>query len=276
MKLARFTACGITSYGVVNGNTVKAIRGLPWEALSATGAEYALSGVELLAPVEPPNVIAIGANYRKHIEESGAKVPSAPLVFLKATTAVTGPGKAVVLPAMAPGEVDFEAELAIVIGRTCRRVSEADALGYVLGYTCANDISARDCQRRLDSQWARAKSFDTFCPLGPWIETELDGNRCGISLKLNGQTLQHSNTADMLFSCRKLISYCSQFATLLPGTVILTGTPEGVGFARKPPLFLKAGDVMEVGIEGIGVLENPVTLEQETASANSRKQGTDR
>lgn len=261
MKLARFLSKGVESYGVVNGRNIKAIRGLPWESIVYTGAEFAVDDVELLAPVQPPNVLAIGANYRKHVEESGAKIPSIPLVFIKATTTVTGPGKPVILPSMAPGEIDFEAELAIVIGKTCRRVGEDAALEYVLGYTCANDISARDCQLRQDSQWARGKSFDTFCPLGPWIETELDGNNCGISLTLNGKIMQNSNTRDMIFPCRKLISYCSQFATLLPGTVIITGTPEGVGFARKPPVFLKPGDVMEVAIEGIGTLKNQVAAE---------------
>lgn len=261
MKLARFEVQGKESYGVVTGDMVKAIRGLPWETVDYSGAVHPLNKVALLAPVRPPNVFAIGANYRRHVKECGAKVPSAPLVFIKATTTVTDPGKPVVLPAMAPNEVDYEAELAIVIGKTCRRVSETDALSHVLGYTCANDISARDCQLKIDSQWARGKSFDTFCPLGPWIETELDGDNCAIGLKLNGKVMQSSRTNDMIFSCRTVISYCSQFATLLPGTVIITGTPEGVGMARKPPVFLKAGDVMEVTIDGIGTLRNHVTAE---------------
>ena len=263
MRLARFKAKGKESYGVVSGeNKVKAIRGLPWDPIAHTGAEFDLKDVELLAPVQPPNVLAIGANYRRHVEESGAKVPSAPLVFIKATTTVTGPDKPVVLPRIAPNEVDFEVELGIVIGKTCRRVGESDALSYVLGYTCANDVSARDCQLKLDGQWARGKSFDTFCPLGPWIETELDAGNLAISLKLNGKTMQNSNTRDMIFPCAKIVSYCSQFATLLPGTVIVTGTPEGVGFARKPPVFLKAGDVIEIAIEGIGTLKNPVAMEE--------------
>lgn len=258
MKLAHFSIQGKESYGVIAGDTVKAIQGLPWEPVAYTGATFALKDVKLLAPVQPPNVIAIGANYRKHVEECNAKMPTAPVIFLKTTTTVVGPEQPVILPAMAPNSVDYEAELAIVIGKTCHCVSEADALSYVLGYTCANDISARDCQLKLDIQWARGKSFDTFCPLGPWIETELDGDNCDIGLKLNGQTMQASNTNDMIFNCRTLISYCSQVFTLLPGTIISTGTPSGVGMGRQPNVYLKAGDVMEVTVAGLGTLRNPV------------------
>lgn len=213
-----------------------------------------------LPPVQPPNIFAIGRNYPAHAAETGARLPDRPLVFLKATTALIGDGEPIVLPAAAPAEVDFEAELAIVIGRRARRVPEAAALDYVLGYTCANDVSARDCQRS-DKQWARAKSFDTFCPLGPWLVTpdELDPDRCAIRSRLNGRLMQDASTAAMLFSCRQLVSYLSQQCTLLPGTLILTGTPEGVGMARRPPVFLKEGDRLEVEIEGIGTLTNPVT-----------------
>ncbi|MDD3928099.1 MAG: fumarylacetoacetate hydrolase family protein, partial [bacterium] len=170
-------------------------------------------------------------------------------------------GGDILLPKMAPHEVDYEAELAIVIGRTCRNVPEYEALDYVLGYTCGNDVSARDCQMKQDTQWARAKSFDTFCPLGPWIETELDPDGLDIVSRLNGETMQSSNTSDMLFDCRYLVSYCSRIATLQPGTVIMTGTPSGVGFSRKPPVFLRPGDKIEVEIEGIGTLCNGVRAE---------------
>ncbi len=214
----------------------------------------------LLAPVEPPNVIAIGLNYQRHAAESGAQLPDHPLVFFKLTTSVIAPGEPIILPADAPDEVDYEAELAVVIGRKARKVSEADALRYVLGYTCANDVSARDCQISRDKQWARAKGFDTFCPLGPCvvIDPALNPNALSIRARLNGRTMQDSNTADMIFSVPRLISYLSHQFTLLPGTVICTGTPEGVGCARKPPVYLKPGDCITIEIESIGELTNPV------------------
>ncbi|MEI6511869.1 MAG: fumarylacetoacetate hydrolase family protein [bacterium] len=261
MKIARFDVGGVVSYGIIEGNKVKALEGLPWEGMDPTGKEYDVSAVKLLAPIEPPDVIAIGLNYKAHATEGGMKFPSAPVIFLKATSTVIGPGDDIVLPKMAPSEVDYEAELVIVIGRTCRRVTESEALSFVLGYTCGNDVSARDAQLKNDIQWARGKSFDTFCPLGPWIETEVDGDNLNLSIKLNGEVMQSTNSSDMIFSCAKLVSYCSQFATLRPGTVIMSGTPSGVGFARKPPVFLKPGDKVEVTIEGIGSLSNPVSAE---------------
>jgi 2-keto-4-pentenoate hydratase/2-oxohepta-3-ene-1,7-dioic acid hydratase in catechol pathway len=187
-------------------------------------------------------------------------LPEHPLVFSKLTSSVIPPGAPIVLPDDAPDEVDYEAELAVVIGRTARRVSEDDALEHVLGYTCANDVSARDCQRHRDKQWTRAKSFDTFCPLGPVlvIDEIADPNALSIRSVLNGETMQASSTADMIFPVRTLISYLSHQFTLEPGTVILTGTPEGVGVARTPPRFLRAGDRFSVIIEGIGELANPV------------------
>jgi 2-keto-4-pentenoate hydratase/2-oxohepta-3-ene-1,7-dioic acid hydratase in catechol pathway len=223
----------------------------------------ALGSVRLLAPVQPPNILAIGLNYRSHAIESGMEMPKAPVLFLKPSTAAIGPEQPIVLPAMAPGEVDYEAELVIVIGTPAHNVPEGNALDYVLGYTCGNDVSARDCQLRLDAQWARGKSFDTFAPLGPWIETELDPGACAIRCRLNGEVMQESSTADLIFNARQLVSYLSRCMTLLPGTAIMTGTPSGVGFARKPPVFLQAGDVVEVEIEGIGVLRNPVVREGE-------------
>ncbi|HEY3297911.1 MAG TPA: fumarylacetoacetate hydrolase family protein, partial [Armatimonadota bacterium] len=250
-----------TQYGIVEVDTVRAIAGLPWEDLTPSGDEYLLADIKLLAPVVPPDIFAIGLNYRAHAAEGGFELPAAPVVFIKASSSVIGPGDSIILPAMLPNEVDYEAELAIVIGRTCRRVSEDEALDYVFGYTCGNDVSARDAQRRLDKQWARAKSFDTFCPLGPWIETDLDPQNVDVQLILNGQTMQSSNTEDMIFSCRKLVSYLSQIATLKPGTVIMTGTPSGVGVARSPELFLKPGDKVEVRLSGIGSLVNPVVRE---------------
>ena len=216
------------------------------------------SAERLLAPVSPPNIIAIGANYASHAKEAGKKVPDHPLVFVKLTTTVIGPGEPIVLPAEAPDEVDYEAELAIVIGKTCRNVSEADALKYVLGDPCGHDVSARDCQWRFDGQWARGKSFDTFCPLGPWIETELDQSDLRVRLILNGKVMQDDTTARMLFPPAMLVSYLSRQFTLLPGTVIMTGTPEGVGAFRQPAVFLRDGDEVTVEVEGIGQLTNPV------------------
>ena len=216
-----------------------------------------------LAPVDPPNVFAIGLNYRQHAEETGAALPNAPVIFIKPTTAVAAPHAPILLPKAAPDEVDYEAELAIVIGRTTRDVAPGEAFDHVLGFTCANDVSARDCQLRLDKQWARGKSFDTFCPLGPVLVTpdQIDPDKAGIRTVLNGKVMQDSNTSDMIFGCRELVSYLSQQFTLLPGTVICTGTPSGVGFARKPPVFLRDGDEVTIEIDGIGRLTNPVIRE---------------
>ena len=233
-----------------------------FDEIRLTGKTVALKNAKLLAPVEPPQVVAIGLNYRRHAQESGMAVPTAPVVFIKTCNAVAGPGDDIVLPAMAPNEVDYEAELVIVIGKKAKNVREADALDYILGYTCGNDVSARDCQLRLDKQWARGKSFDTFAPLGPWIVTGLDGDNLDIRLTLNGAEMQHSNTSDMVFGCRQLVSYLSQCMTLLPGSVIMTGTPSGVGMGRKPPVWLKAGDTVKVEIEGIGALTNNVVSGQ--------------
>jgi 2-keto-4-pentenoate hydratase/2-oxohepta-3-ene-1,7-dioic acid hydratase in catechol pathway len=228
--------------------------------------DYSISGVPQrivgrLAPVEPPNIIAIGRNYREHAREMGAGAQDIePLIFLKATTSVIGPDDAIVLPRSAPDEVDFEAELAVVIGRRARNVSEADALHFVLGYTCANDVSARDCQRRRDRQWARGKSFDTFCPIGPILVTadEVNADQLAIRSRVNGRVMQESNTREMIFSVAALVSYASHQFTLLPGTLILTGTPAGVGAARTPPVFLRPGDEVAVEIESIGILRNRV------------------
>ncbi len=213
----------------------------------------------LLAPLEPPNIFCIGRNYRAHAEEFGNVAPEQPLIFQKPTTALLDPEQPIVLPRSAPERVDYEGELVIVIGRRARDVSESEALDCVLGFTCANDVSARDCQKS-DKQWARAKGFDTFCPLGPWIVTpdEFDPNDCRVRTRVNGELRQDARSSQMIHSCVRLISYLSQQFTLLPGTLILTGTPEGVGAARNPPVYLRAGDRVEVEIDGIGRLANPV------------------
>lgn len=221
---------------------------------------------KILAPLVPTNILCIGLNYRQHAEETGAKIPEFPVLFLKATSSVQNPGDPIELPrALRSEEVDYECELAIVIGKRCKNVSRKDALDYVLGYTCANDVSARDWQKRKGGgQWSRGKTFDTFCPLGPWIVTPEEipnPNALRIRTELNGQTVQDWNTDDMIFDVPALIEFLSGSTTLLPGTVILTGTPHGVGMARKPPLWMQAGDSVTVEIERIGSLTNPVVAE---------------
>jgi 2-keto-4-pentenoate hydratase/2-oxohepta-3-ene-1,7-dioic acid hydratase in catechol pathway len=219
----------------------------------------------LLPPVDPPNILCIGLNYRGHAEETNIRLSEVPVLFIKATTAVIADGEAILLPAVGPDQVDYEAELAVVIGRLAKNIEPEKALDYICGYTCANDVSARDWQiEKQKKQWARGKSFDTFCPLGPCLVTkdELpDPNRLRIQSILNGKVLQDSNTADMIFNIQALVSDLSQSITLLPGTVILTGTPEGVGFTRQPPVFLREGDQITIEIEGIGSLTNPVRRE---------------
>jgi 2-keto-4-pentenoate hydratase/2-oxohepta-3-ene-1,7-dioic acid hydratase in catechol pathway len=213
-----------------------------------------------LAPVpRPGKLICIGLNYRDHAAESNMAIPERPVVFSKFTTAVIAPGEPVILPGTST-QVDYEAELAVVIGRRAKSVKADRAFEYVLGYTVFNDVSARDFQF-ADGQWQRGKSCDTFAPMGPKIVTTdavPDPHKLAIKLHLNGQTMQDSNTNQLIFGVPELVAFLSETITLEPGDVIATGTPPGVGFARKPPVFLKAGDVMEVEIEGVGMLNNPV------------------
>jgi 2-keto-4-pentenoate hydratase/2-oxohepta-3-ene-1,7-dioic acid hydratase in catechol pathway len=222
---------------------------------------------KLLAPLVPAAILCIGANYRRHIEEAGHQVPAYPVLFMKQPSAVQNPGDPVLLPThLRSDEVDYECELAVVIGKTCKNVKRDHALSYVFGYTAANDISARDWQiKRGGSQWCRGKTFDTFCPLGPCILTadEIpDPNTLRLSMRINGEVRQDWNTNDMLFNVPTLIEFLSGSTTLLPGTVILTGTPHGVGMAHRPPRWLKPGDTMTVEIEKVGQLTNPVENEK--------------
>jgi 2-keto-4-pentenoate hydratase/2-oxohepta-3-ene-1,7-dioic acid hydratase in catechol pathway len=242
--------------------------------LGAASLENALiprSQARLLAPVpRPGKLICIGLNYRDHAAESNMKIPEQPVVFSKFTTSVIAPGEPVVLPTTSH-QVDYEAELAVVIGRRAKGVKASNALDYVLGYTIVNDVSARDFQF-ADGQWQRGKSCDTFCPMGPAIVTTddvPDPHKLSIKLQLNDQTMQDSNTDQLIFGVPQLIEFLSETITLEPGDVIATGTPAGVGFARKPPVFLKPGDVMQVEIEKLCALRSPVIAVGETSEAAS-------
>ncbi len=221
---------------------------------------FNISDVSLHAPIaHPAKLIGIGLNYKDHIEETKAKTPAEPLLFAMYANAIIGPEQAIVIPPMSQ-MIDYEAELAVVIGRRARHVSVEDALGYVAGYTIVNDVSARDLQRS-DGQWLRAKSMETFAPMGPYLVTKEQlgsADNLSIQLRLNGKTMQNSNTRNLLFKVPDLISHISKVMTLEVGDVISTGTPGGVGFARTPQVFMKPGDIVEVEVEGIGVLRNSV------------------
>jgi len=259
MKIIRFLMDGEESYGIYEDGMVSVIRWQPFEQnFEKTGEKFNLDDIEFLPPVFPPNIIALGLNYKDHAEESNMELPEEPVIFLKATTSITAHLSPIILPEVAPDEVDYEAELCIIIGKKAKNVPESEAKNYIFGYTCGNDVSARDCQLKKDKQWARAKSFDTFCPLGPWIETELNPENLKIQSRVNGKVMQNSNTSYMIFNPYRIVSYLSKQFTLLPGTTIKPGTPSGVGFAKNPPVFLKEGDIVEIEIEGIGILKNPV------------------
>jgi 2-keto-4-pentenoate hydratase/2-oxohepta-3-ene-1,7-dioic acid hydratase in catechol pathway len=249
MKIVRFAWENDTKYGLVERNEVYAIKGDAFGEFERGERIGALSEIRLLAPCAPTKIVALGRNYAEHASEMQSDVPAEPLIFLKPPSAVIGPGEAIVYPPISQ-RVDYEAELAVVIGRRARNVSAGEALDFVLGYTCADDVTARDLQRK-DEQWTRSKSFDTFCPLGPWIVTDPDPNDLAIQCRVNGAVKQQSRTSRMIFPVAELIRHITQVMTLEPGDVILTGTPAGVG-------PLQPGDRVEVEIEGIGVLENTV------------------
>lgn len=237
------------AYGAVEPEGVRLHRGSPLVAWEPTETVVPFDAVRLLAPVLPTKVVCVGRNYADHAAERGAAVPDEPVIFIKPSTAVIGPGAAIVLPPDS-SEVHHEAELAVVVGRVSRNVAADDASAYILGYSAGNDVSARDLQGR-DGQWARAKGFDTFCPLGPAIETEIDPADLDITCSVDGVLRQEGNTADMVFPVGELFAFVTRVMTLLPGDVILTGTPAGVGPIR-------AGDRVDVEIERIGILSNPV------------------
>ena len=250
---------GLSDLDVLNCFNLE--RGFLDRAKSARGDVISRNEVRICAPVpRPGKIICIGLNYRDHAAESGMPIPSSPVIFSKFSTCVIGPDQPIVIP-QGSVESDYEAELAFVIGRRAKNVRRDDALDHVFGYTNFNDVSARDFQF-ADGQWQRGKSCDTFAPMGPYLATtdEIpDPQDLTIKLRLNGETMQDSNTDQMVFGVAELVEFLSRFIILEPGDVIATGTPPGVGFARKPPVYLKAGDIAEVEIEGLGVLSNPVT-----------------
>jgi 2-keto-4-pentenoate hydratase/2-oxohepta-3-ene-1,7-dioic acid hydratase in catechol pathway len=262
MRIVRYRFEGNSGYGIVEGGRLHPCEGDPFSGLVRKPATLDPGAVKLLSPVDPPNIICLGLNYRKHAQETGLAPPDEPLIFIKATTALCGPGDPIVLPSRGPGMIDYEAELVIVIGKRAKDVPEEEACDYILGYTAANDVSNRAAQFS-DGQWARAKSHDTFCPIGPAIETGLDADNLAITCRLDGKVMQSSRTSDMIFPVRHIVSYLSHAFTLRPGTVILTGTPDGVGFKRTPPVYLQPGQTVEVEIEGIGILSNPVVGNQQ-------------
>jgi 2-keto-4-pentenoate hydratase/2-oxohepta-3-ene-1,7-dioic acid hydratase in catechol pathway len=248
MKIVRFEENGQPQYGIVEGETVYRASGDIFGRLSKGAEVGSLESLKVLTPVKPGKIMAIGLNYALHVTENDPtrQVPTEPVVFMKPTSALIGHGDAIQLHDA--DRIDYEAELCIVMGKRAYRVSEADALSYVLGYTCGNDVSDRAIQRK-DGQWIRAKGFDTFAPLGPYIETELDPGNVKIQSILNGEVKQDNHTSNMIFNPAFLISFISQAMTLEPGDVIMTGTPEGVG-------GMQPGDTIEIAIEGIGTLRN--------------------
>jgi len=267
MKIVRFVdQNGATQHGVqhADGSTT-VLAGDLFGDHHDTGEAATIA--KLLAPIAPVDIVCIGLNYRKHADEGNQPIPEYPIVFMKTSSAVQNPEDPIVLPRKLRSDaVDYECELAAVISKPCQNVSRDDALDYVLGYTCANDVSARDWQLKMGgSQWCRGKTFATFAPLGPCLVTtdEIPNpNALGIKTILNDQVMQDWNTDDMIFDVPTLIEFLSGSTLLLPGTVIMTGTPHGVGGARNPPVFLQDGDTVTIEIEGIGGLTNPVQDEQ--------------
>jgi 2-keto-4-pentenoate hydratase/2-oxohepta-3-ene-1,7-dioic acid hydratase in catechol pathway len=254
MRIVRFDKRGRSGYGVLDREKILPLWGHPFAGIMETGETFFQDEVTLLAPCEPTKIVALGLNYRDHAAEFGHPVPEEPLIFLKPSTAVIGPEADIIYPQMSR-RVDYEAELAVIIGKTARRVREDNALEYVLGYTCFNDVTARDLQKK-DGLFTRAKGFDTFAAMGPWIETDIgDPDNVMVEAYLNGERRQHSSTSNMVFGVRHLISFISQVMTLLPGDVIATGTPSGIGPMRP-------GDVVEVKVERIGTLHNRVLAEE--------------
>jgi 2-keto-4-pentenoate hydratase/2-oxohepta-3-ene-1,7-dioic acid hydratase in catechol pathway len=249
VRICRFRRGGRISWGVAEGDGVRALGAEPWGGGLPEGAPVPLADVELLAPVAPTKIVCVGRNYRAHAQELGNELPPEPLIFLKPSTAVVGPGGAIRIPPQS-AEVHHEAELGVVVGRTLTQASAQEARGAVFGWTCVNDVTARDIQK-AEKQFTRAKGFDTFCPVGPVLETALDPSELTITCRVNGDVRQRGSTRDMNWDPYELLSFISRVMTLLPGDLVVTGTPPGVGPIR-------AGDTVEVEVSGVGVLANPV------------------
>ena len=258
MKFIRYkTKTNDTKYGVLEeGNLITEITNTPFESFTNTDITHLIDDVSILSPVTPSKIICVGLNYLSHIKEMGLAIPKSPMLFMKPITTLTDPNTPIIHPKIGQ-KVEYEADLTVVIGKPTRHVSESDALDYVLGYTCGNDVSERVFQMQEMKSGAMliGKGFDSFCPLGPVIETTLDPDNVAVKARLNGKEKQNGNTSDLLFSASKLISYISAAMTLMPGDVILTGTPSGVG-------PISPGDKVEIEIPEIGILENDVTKEQ--------------
>lgn len=248
MRVVRLMVDGDCRYGLADTDTVTLISDEPFAAFEPEGV-MPLSRAKLLAPVAPTKVVCVGLNYRAHIAEMGHDMPTEPVIFIKPPTAVIGPGQAIPVPE-GVGRVDYEAELGVVVGRRMHKASPYEAAANVLGFTCCNDVTARELQKR-DGQWARAKGFDGFCPVGPWIETDVDPSDLTLECFVNGELRQQASTSDMLFDPYELVSFVSNVMTLVPGDIVLTGTPAGIG-------PIQPGDSVEVRISGVGSLVNPV------------------
>lgn len=247
MKIVRFTNGKKTSYGILKNKLIKAVQGNPFNTIRYSGNTLKLNDVILLPPCVPTKIICLGLNYRSHAEETKASIPKEPLLFLKPPTAVIGPEDKIIYPTMSK-QVDYEGELGVVIRKKASHISPREALDYVLGYTCFNDVTARDLQKS-DGQWTRAKGFNTFAAFGPCIETDIDPANTTIETYLNGELKQKGNTSDLIFPVKETISFISRVMTLLPGDIIATGTPSGIG-------PMQAGDTIEIKIAPIGILRN--------------------
>lgn len=260
MKIYRFLHIGSPALGVADGDRITRYSGVDAMNLGQpTSDVISLAGAELLAPVAPSKIVAVGRNYAEHAKELGNEAPSEPIIFLKPSSAILPPNGTIVRPPQSQ-RVDFEGELAIVIGKTARNIQRDDWRDVVLGFTCANDVTARDLQKK-DVQFTRGKSFDTFCPLGPCIETDLDPAALSLHTRVNGETKQDGNTHDMVFNCAFIIEFITSVMTLEPGDVIATGTPLGTGGSMRPPRYLEVGDIVRCEVEKLGFLEAVVQAE---------------
>jgi 2-keto-4-pentenoate hydratase/2-oxohepta-3-ene-1,7-dioic acid hydratase in catechol pathway len=253
MKIIRYQEGASTQWGVIEEGMIREMDGDPFGHFHLSSRTIKMEEARLLSPCLPSKIVALGLNYRDHAEEVKMPIPEKPLLFMKPSTSVIGPGEAIVYPKMSR-RLDYEAELAVVIGKKAKSVPEEKAGEYILGYTCLNDVTARDLQPK-DGQWTLSKGFDTFAPIGPWIVTDIDPHHLEIAAFLNGERRQYSNTKNLIFGPHRLVSYISSVMTLLPGDVIATGTPSGIG-------RMSVGDRVDVVIEGIGALTNTIVAEE--------------